>query len=194
MIRRLLDLSQRELEEIAGKNKRGEVLIVIHPFWVKTNTAFEQFIREKGFEKQLTLVMEQHAEIPKLREKLAELGVKSSKRLFLVRTKTRLATPIMGWRKFLRRLSEMGIEEATVDGRHFGGVTRREFVFHKRLIEARRDLTQSERAHVLSYLRLQTKDARTSGGPLVKSQCGGNLCAKLNADKRFRARIRRRFA
>jgi hypothetical protein len=194
MIKRLADLSQEEMKEIAGRNKSGEVLIVTHPFCVRENIPFEQFIRAKGFEKQLTLIMEEHSNITELRKKLAELGVESSVNLFLVRTKYAEVVPIMGWRKFLRRLREMSVREATVDGRFLTTGTIEELKFKERFFGKTKRLSKLQRLKLMGYLRLLKRDVDTSGRDFVRAKCVGNLCAKLNADKRFKARIRRHFA
>ncbi len=186
MIKRLDLIKPKELQKISAANKGKRTLIIVHPYWVHPNPKFDRFIKSKRHEKFITIVMEYHKDIPRLREKLESFGLKESNSFFIVGTKREMADPIYGWQKLIGRIESLGATEIIVSGRNIEKLKVEEIIKEMNLAKTHR----TNRPRYSKIRAIKKASNKTHG----YGACAGITFSKIKASGRFiRVKLSRHF-
>jgi len=192
MIKRLDTMKPAELQRIAVANKGKKVLVIVHPYWGNSgphwetqNPKFDRFVHSGRHQKYITVVMEHHQDIPKLRKRLEKAGLKESNSFFIVGTKWGMPNPTHGWQKLIRRLEALGARDVIVSGRDI-----ERYKVEDVLREMNREEGHRNRDRY-SKIRTIKKAASQSH---AYSACAGITFSKIKASGRFpRVKLSRHF-
>jgi hypothetical protein len=121
MIKLFGKLSEQELRKLDESGKK--ILYVTHPYphgYHDNNPSFEEFIRLGEHRKYILLVAEGNPRVERLKNRLAELGVKPTDGVFIVRTKkVDVPTPVIGWQRLIGKLRHVNPQGVIVDGNYW---------------------------------------------------------------------------
>lgn len=187
MIKRLDTMKPGEIVKAALASRAKKALIVVHPYWQHPNPKFDRFVQSKRRENYAVIVMEYHKEIPKLREKLENLGLRESNSFFIVGTKRGAPDPTHGWQKLIKRIEALGARNVIVSGRDI-----EKYRIERVLKELERAKSYQKRDKIReSKIRAIKRATSESHG---YAACAGITFSKLKASGRFsRVKLSRHF-
>ncbi len=187
MIKRLDTMSREELEKAAGLNRGKKALVIVHPYWERGNPEFDRFISGGRYENYITVVLEYHRDISKLRERLFKVGATETNSLFIVGTKSGMPDPTKGWQKLIGRLEAIGARNVIVSGRDIEKCEMKRII---REIERERKLRDKNNNRLSKLRAIKGVSGKNPG----YAACAGITFSKLKASKRFeRVKLSRHF-
>jgi len=208
MIKRLEELTQEEIQQLIKSRQSERTVVVVHPYHNHRpsvlglhadNEKFTKFIQGNLTQRVLTIVLDTH-EGKKILELDSALGGKKQGTILWAQAESATnPRPLIGWRKFIKKLDELKAKRIIVGGRELhpypkDAWEKRTATVKQLLKENKWNLSATKTfGEEASYLAAVAKAAKIRKQQRLLAGCAGVTAARLTTARKFRVRTTRRL-
>ncbi len=208
MIKRLEELTQEEIQQLIKSRQSERTVVIVHPYHNQgpsvlglhaDNQRFTKFIQGNLTQRVLTIVLDTHEGKRILELDSALGGKKQGTILWVQATSATDPKPMIGWRKFIKKLDELKAKKIIVGGRELHPYPKdaweeRTATVRNLLKENKWNLSATKTfGEEASYLAAVAKAAKMRKQQKMFAGCAGVTAARLTTAKKFKVRTTRRL-